>query len=130
MRSALHIAVETPANVRAIRDEQGYGAWSVEELGAIWGRQQEGVRERIDTIERALDALAEGHLDPDLACNSQRAAHTLAGSMGTFGFVEASHAARAIELELEHPRRDRALVLAALLLEVRAGVAGPVRLCP
>jgi chemotaxis protein histidine kinase CheA len=130
MRSALYIAVETPAHARAIRDEQECGAWSVEELDAIWQRQQEGVRERIYTIECALDALAEGHLDPDLVRDSQRAAHTLAGSVGTFGFVQASHAARAIELELEHPRRDRALVLAALLLEVRAGVAGPVRLCP
>ncbi len=130
MRSALHVTVETPANARAICDEQQCAAWTVEELDAIWERQRGGVRERIDTIERALDALAEGRLDPELACDSQRAAHTLAGSVGTFGFVQASHAARAIELELEHPRRDRALVLAALLLEVQAGVAGPVRLCP
>lgn len=73
--------------------------WS-RELSQIWERQQARVWERIETIGDALDALADGGLDPELRLEAVRAAHMLAGSLGVFGLHDASEAARRIELGL------------------------------
>ena len=53
----------------------------------------------------------------------------LAGSLGMFGFLDASSAARALEAELEQPRVERAPQLSVLLLKVRDGIEAPVSLC-
>jgi HPt (histidine-containing phosphotransfer) domain-containing protein len=80
-------------------------------------------------IERAIAALASDRLDTDLRRDAERAAHMLAGSIGMFGFIRASKAARDLELQLAHPTPDRVPALSALLLRVRGGVEGPVVLC-
>jgi chemotaxis protein histidine kinase CheA len=103
-------------------------AWTVDALRSVWERQQKRVGDRIYVIERATEALAKDRLDPGLKRDAERAAHMLAGSIGMFGFLEASEAARALERELERPTQDRAPALAALLLRVRRGVAGPLAL--
>ncbi len=123
-------STETSAGARAVVDDQRHAAWTVEELRAVWERQQDLVCDRIDVIERAIAALARGRLDMGLRLDAERAAHTLAGSIGTFGFTQASEAACDLELELVHATPDRAPALSALLLRVRAGVAGPVAVCP
>ncbi len=51
-------------------------------------------------IERAASALAVAELDEQLRVEASRAAHTLIGSVGTFGFIRAAEAARELELEL------------------------------
>jgi Hpt domain len=53
----------------------------------------------------------------------------LAGSIGMFGFMDASEAAHSLELELAHPTSDHTPALSALVLRVRTGVQGPVALC-
>lgn len=105
-------------------------AWTVDALRSVWEHQQDRVRERIGVIERAIAALTNDRLDSYLRRDAERAAHMLASSVGTFGFIGASEAARALELELaRHPKPDRAPVLSALLLRVHNGVRGPVVLC-
>ncbi len=74
---------------------------ATEMLRAIWQRQQVRVGERVELIERATKALGQGRLDASLLTEALRAAHMLAGSLGTFGFTEASRAAHELELELE-----------------------------
>jgi len=105
-----------------------HAAWTVDALRSVWAHQQGRVSERIDTLERAIVALGEDRLDAALAEEARRAAHMLAGSLGVFGFLRAGHAAHCAELELAHPTRDCAPVLAALLSSVRSGIQGPVTL--
>lgn len=95
---------------------------ATEMLHAIWQRQQVRVGERVELIERAAGALGQGQLDASLQDEAERAAHMLAGSLGTFGFAGASRAAHELELELAHPRRARSAVIAGLLSEVRGEV--------
>jgi diguanylate cyclase (GGDEF)-like protein len=108
-------------------------------LRAVWERHRTGVFERVSTIERAVRALAAGELDERLREQAWRAAHMLAGSLGTFGFTGASEAARELEAELEPvgPAPGRAPRMELLVAAVRrglereretiAGVPGPVR---
>jgi HPt (histidine-containing phosphotransfer) domain-containing protein len=103
-------------------------AWTVEALSSVWEHQQSRVSARIEVIERAVAALGEDHLSVDLKADAERAAHMLAGSIGMFGFIDASDAAHALELELAHPTPERAPVLSALLATLRSGVRRPVAL--
>ncbi|HSZ14635.1 MAG TPA: Hpt domain-containing protein [Solirubrobacteraceae bacterium] len=85
--------------------------------------------ERIGVIDDALVALAGGTLDADLRCEAERAAHTLGGSLGMFGFTSAADAARELEQELAGPEPRFAPGLSELLEQLQAGVRGPVD-CP
>ncbi len=64
---------------------------------------------RVEVIEAALDLLHGGVLTDDTRLTACRAAHTVVGSAGTFGFDEASELARTLE---------------SLLLEVAEGSEG------
>jgi Hpt domain len=122
--------IETTAGVGATVTREPRAAWTVDELRTVWEHQRGRVRERIDVVDRAIASLAQARLDTEIRSDAERAAHMLAGSIGTFGFVAASRAARALELELANPTPDRAPTLAALLVKVRSGIDGPVVLCP
>lgn len=104
--------------------------WTLGVLRSVWGHQRGRVGDRITVIEHAITALANDSLDADRRRDAERAAHMLAGSVGMFGFVDASDAARSLESELAHPTPDRAPELSALLGRVRSGVRGPVVLWP
>ncbi len=114
---------------RVTRSEESGVGWGVDALRAVWARQQWQVGERIGVLEVALAALAGGRLDADLRCEAERAAHTLAGSLGMFGFTSAADAARKLEQELAAPEPRSAPGLSELLEQLRAGVDGPVRVC-
>jgi len=107
-----------------------HAAWTVAALRTVWEHQQDRVSDRIDVIEHAIAALADDRLDTDLRADAERAAHMLAGSLGMFGFIGACGAAHELEAELAHPTPERTAALPALLLRLRSGVRGPVRLCP
>jgi len=77
--------------------------------------------ERVGLIERAVGALTAGELDGESRARARYAAHTLAGSVGTFGFASASRAASALELVLTDPTPDRVSALSALVVAVRSG---------
>jgi len=87
------------------------------------------VSERIGVLESALAALADGRLRADLRCEAERAAHTLTGSLGMFGFMSAAVAARELEQALADPELQCAPRLFELLEQLQAGVKGPVVLC-
>ncbi len=103
--------------------------WTLQALRSVWTHQRGRVEQRIGVIERAAAALAEGRLDAGLRIDAERAAHMLAGSLGMFGFLDASEAARELEAELLHPSTERAAQLPVLLCRLRAGIEGPVSLC-
>jgi HPt (histidine-containing phosphotransfer) domain-containing protein len=96
---------------------------ATEMLRAIWQRQRLCVSERVELIERAAHALAQGQLDVSLNDEAERAAHMLAGSLGIFGFAQASRAAHELEVELADPLPTHAASVAALLHEVRHEVS-------
>ena len=63
-------------------------------MRAVWREHRAGAMERLDLIERAVSALTADELDEQLRVQAQRAAHTLIGSVGTFGFIHACEATR------------------------------------
>ncbi|GAA3748432.1 Hpt domain-containing protein [Terriglobus aquaticus] len=72
-------------------------------IAAIWRRQVPQTRERLGLLRKAADHLAETRtMEPDLRAQALDIAHKLAGSLGMFGYFDATDHARAIELELHH----------------------------
>jgi DNA-binding response OmpR family regulator len=67
------------------------------ELLAVWERSKEKYRDRIQVLEQAATALLTGTLSEELRQQAQMQAHTLAGSLGSFGLMDASRLSRAIE---------------------------------
>lgn len=95
-----------------------------EALRGIWEHHRGLVSERIELIERAVEALSAGELDEPLRDEALRAAHMLSGSLGTFGFAGASEAAGALEHEFADPRGAQVPIMRALIGNVRDGIAG------
>ncbi len=69
-------------------------------IAGVWERFQGHVSDQISVIERAIAAVAQGSVDADLLAAAQLEAHSLAGSLGTFGFPEGSRLAALIESAL------------------------------
>lgn len=87
-------------------------------LAALWAEHRGTNLDRIAVLERTADALLRRRADDDLLLEGARAAHKLAGSLGTFGLQEGTDAARLIEAELEGGRPD-ARQVAELVVELR-----------
>lgn len=67
------------------------------ELSIIWERCKEKYRDRVQILERAvIDAIAD-RLSDELRQQAQLEAHTLVGSLGSFGLIQASHLSREIQ---------------------------------
>jgi diguanylate cyclase (GGDEF)-like protein len=103
---------------------------SEDALRAIWQEHRAGVLKRVDLIERAVTALTAGELDGQLRDEAQRAAHSLIGSVGTFGFIRASEAARELELELADPAPQRAAAMSTLIAAVHRELQGEALAAP
>jgi diguanylate cyclase (GGDEF)-like protein len=88
-------------------------------LSAVWIEHRPAMLERVSLIERALAALTAGELQEPLRGDAQAAAHTLVGSVGTFGFALASQTARKLELELAAPTRAQARSISVLTAALR-----------
>ncbi|WP_404784135.1 response regulator [Altericista sp. CCNU0014] len=69
-------------------------------LDGIWYRSKDRVRERIEILEEAAASLSNQKLNCELCKRAQQEAHTLAGTLGTFGLFEATELARNIEEKL------------------------------
>jgi DNA-binding response OmpR family regulator/HPt (histidine-containing phosphotransfer) domain-containing protein len=69
----------------------------------VWVRSSDRIKAQLDSIQTGVDGLSQDiqtdSSDRSIACinSAHRDAHTLAGSLGTFGFTEASHLAKKIE---------------------------------
>lgn len=74
-------------------------------VSQIWHRFKQRVIEQVSVLERAVTALEQTELERDLQQQARQEAHTLAGSLGTFGLSEGSHLAGQIErlFQAEHP---------------------------
>ena len=66
-------------------------------LAGVWRQFQGRVNQQIETLEQAATAVKENTIDQHLLALAQREAHTLGGSLGTFGLSKGSKLAREIE---------------------------------
>ena len=64
---------------------------------AIWERARPIFLARLALQDRAIVAVLSGDLDSETRAAALRAAHKLAGSLGTYGFNDGSEAARQLE---------------------------------
>lgn len=72
-------------------------------IDAIWNRQIQQTRDRLDVLDRAARELSSTRtIDPDVRAEALDIAHKLAGSMGMFGYGDATDHARLIEQTLHH----------------------------
>jgi DNA-binding response OmpR family regulator/HPt (histidine-containing phosphotransfer) domain-containing protein len=81
-------------------------------INQIWHRFKERVSEQVGVLEQAVIALWHQELDQDLRHQARQEAHTLAGSLSTFGLPEGSRLARKIErlFQVEQPLSQAEMV--------------------
>lgn len=99
------------------------------ELTAIWDQFKEKYINRITVFEQAVTALLEGTLSEELRQQAHRSAHTLVGTLGTFGLLEASRLSREIEQMFETGKRpSQAAVehLSTIVVALRHELQPPV----
>lgn len=70
-------------------------------VSQIWERQRHHYRDRLRVIEQAIEALYQRSLTDTLWQQALREAHTLKGSLGLFGLVQASQLVGEIEQALK-----------------------------
>ena len=76
-------------------------------MAESWARFEGLIRQRLEAIELAADAVSRGELTEDLRQTAAAEAHKLAGSLGTFGLDAGSKVARVLE-EILHSEVARA----------------------
>lgn len=69
-------------------------------LSKVWEESKQSVFNRLPILEQAAAALQHQSLSDALQQQARREAHTLAGTLGTFGYKEGSQLARQIEAML------------------------------
>ncbi len=104
-------------------------------LSAIWKKHRENYLTRVSILEQASKALQAGHLDPNLHQQALEQAHTLAGSLGSFGFNQASQHCREIEKiltgdQMQRPQRITQLSGLLVALNTELSLAPPVPMNP
>ena len=67
----------------------------------VWEQHKDKFAERLQVLEAASTPLQENSLDRELQQRAEREAHTLAGTLGTFGLAEGSRLARELESLLQ-----------------------------
>jgi len=90
-------------------------------LAGIWQRFQPRINQQVVVLEQAAAALAQQELRQELRSSATTEAHTLAGSLGTFGFPQGSQLARKIErlLQSQSLGRSEAMRLRDLVEALR-----------
>ena len=63
----------------------------------MWRRHKDNYRNYVTQLEEAVTAIQSGTLDQARQQKARQAAHTLKGSLGSFGLIAASQAAEQIE---------------------------------
>src|SRR5438270_1511130 len=77
-------------------------------LSSLWLRIRPVIDERLEVIERAASAAAQGTLDVDTREEAADVAHKLAGSLGMYGYDLGTRLARQLELQLDYSNPDPA----------------------
>ena len=83
-------------------DESTQQAQYLELLNDTWKKNRSTCLERVELIRSALDSLHSGQLTSPIQAEAYRSAHTLVGTLGTFGLHQAMQLARNLDQEL-HP---------------------------
>jgi DNA-binding response OmpR family regulator/HPt (histidine-containing phosphotransfer) domain-containing protein len=104
---------ESPINQEKTRKQ------TLATVAEVWTRFQKRVSEQIAVLDQAASALSEKALAQELQQQAIREAHTLAGALGTFGFMEGSQRAREIEHLLQSEQVQEAGQLHLLLTALR-----------
>lgn len=73
---------------------------AIAQVNAVWYQFKERVCEQVAVLEQAATALLRHELTPEQWQQARQDAHSLAGSLGTFGFLKGSQLARQIEQRL------------------------------
>ena len=119
-RDAERDAVISPAPLfSAVRGEQA---------AEVWARLRERHLRRVEVLERAVLALMDGELDEELRELAESEAHSLAGTVGTFGMRGGSRLARALEQSFSSRHtlgRPLAMRLADQVLALRRELERP-----
>lgn len=98
-----------------------------EKLAGVWQRFQGRVSEQVAQIEHATIALSQQQLQSELQQQAKREAHSLAGSLGTFGFPKGSRLAREIEQILDRTLTAKdSKPLQKLVLALRREIEQPL----
>lgn len=90
-------------------------------IAGVWQRFKGKISDQVAVIEATATKLRQGNPDIELQAKAEREAHTLAGSLGTFGFKAGSQIAREIEGILQSQEKDIARLdelVAALRQEI------------
>ncbi len=90
---SLRVSPKAPPDVSNSDIEQQM----IARIASIWERNKEARSSRVTILERAVAALLEGTLSPEAQRAAERAAHRLAGSLGTLGSYQGSRLAREME---------------------------------
>ena len=96
----------------------------VQLMQGVWERDRVSVAARVDVLEKAVREIEAGRLDNDLSRYSRRAAHSLSGSLGMFGFADAALAASELECLVRHHCATDPAHARAALDRLRADLAG------
>lgn len=73
----------------------------LESLSTIWQKCQSQYRDRIEILEAAAEAIKKEQLSTDLQKQAISTAHTLVGSLGSFGYTKCSQICSEIESILQ-----------------------------
>ena len=103
-------------------DKQEASQKTLVAVAEVWNRFQKRVSEQIEVLEQAATALSQKALVEELQQQAIREAHTLAGALGTFGFMEGSRRAREIEHLLQSKQAPKARQLQQLLTALRQDI--------
>ncbi|MBW4621713.1 MAG: response regulator [Cyanosarcina radialis HA8281-LM2] len=96
-------------------------------IAGVWHKYKGRVAEQINVLEQASQALSTNTLSEELRDAARKEAHTLAGSLGTFGFANGSQLAKEIENLLKvdrHLTPTTAIALHDLVLALRRETQG------
>ncbi|MCU1310585.1 MAG: Two component response regulator receiver modulated diguanylate cyclase [Candidatus Angelobacter sp.] len=88
-----------PAATLPVLSEKDQGMEA--DIAALWEKFRPVNMARLQVLEDAAAALLKGNLSSELRIQAEREAHKLAGSSGSFGYMEVSRIARQLELLLQ-----------------------------
>jgi HPt (histidine-containing phosphotransfer) domain-containing protein len=91
-------------------------------LLSLWERGLPRLQERLAELDAAASTASRGTLTHEFQSHAASTAHKLAGSLGMFGYTEATSIARELELTLESNVVEPAN-LCALIGALRASLA-------
>ena len=96
-------------------------------IAGVWNRFKHRLSAQVEVLAQTAAALLKGFLEPELHAQAEREAHSLAGSLGTFGYHKGSELARKIEhlLQLDCLSGKEAAQLDKLVKSLRAEINRP-----